>query len=78
MAWNEPGKGNGGGDKDPWGNNQGPPDLDEALKKMKNQLSGIFGGKFGSGPPGGGGTQLSANLVGLVLAALLLVPWSMA
>ena len=33
MSWNEPG---GGGNKprDPWsGNDQGPPDLDEALKK---------------------------------------------
>ena len=33
MAWNEP-----GGGKDPWGgnrNNDGPPDIDEALKKLK-------------------------------------------
>ena len=32
MAWNEPG----GGDKDPWGGrgDQGPPDLDEAFKKL--------------------------------------------
>jgi len=32
MAWNEPGNG-----KDPWGGNtgnQGPPDIDEALKKI--------------------------------------------
>ena len=41
MAWNEPG----GNNNDPWGgNNQGPPDLDEALKKFKEQLGGIFGG----------------------------------
>jgi len=39
MAWNEPG-GNRNNDRDPWGsgnrggnNDQGPPDLDEALKK---------------------------------------------
>lgn len=41
MAWNEPGKGN--GDKDPWGNrnNQnGPPDLDDMLKKLWGQISG--------------------------------------
>ena len=33
MAWNEP-----GGGKDPWGgnrNDQGPPDIDEALKKLE-------------------------------------------
>ncbi len=44
MAWNEP-----GGGKDPWGgnrNDQGPPDIDEALKKLKEKLSG-FGGKGG-------------------------------
>ena len=36
MAWNEP-----GGGKDPWGgnrNDQGPPDIDEALKKLKEKL----------------------------------------
>jgi membrane protease subunit HflK len=53
MAWNEP-----GGGKDPWGGNrsdQGPPDIDEALKKLKEKLS-MFGGKGGgdSGNLGGG------------------------
>ena len=43
MAWNEPG----GGNRDPWGkpNNDGPPDLDEMIKKIQQSLSGIFGGK---------------------------------
>ena len=53
MAWNEPGK-----DKDPWGgrggnNNDGPPDLDEAFKKLQDKLNGIFGGGFGGGSSGG-------------------------
>lgn len=61
MAWNEPG---GGGNRDPWGNrggggDDGPPDLDEALRKAKRRLSGLFGGKGdGSGSsktPGSGG-----------------------
>lgn len=45
MAWNEPG---GGGNKDPWGNrgnDGGPPDLDEAFRKLKNRLKGLVGGK---------------------------------
>lgn len=74
MAWNEPGN-NGGRDKDPWGNdNQGPPDLDEALEKMKNQLSGIFGrgGKGGAGG-GSGNEQLSLSLLGLLFGGLALV-----
>jgi len=36
MAWNEPGGGD-QGDKDPWGNRDkdGPPDLDEAFRKLQ-------------------------------------------
>jgi membrane protease subunit HflK len=52
MAWNEPG----GDNKDPWGNkggDQGPPDLDEVVKKMQERLGGLFGGRKGS--DGGGG-----------------------
>ena len=62
MAWNEP-----GGGKDPWGGNrgdQGPPDIDEALKKLKEKLT-MFGGKGGGiGKPGG-------SIKGLLPAALL-------
>ena len=70
MAWNEPG---GGKDKDPWGNrgDQGPPDLDEAIRKLQSQLSGIFGGKGGGGGSGGG--TVSAPIIGLVMVALLAV-----
>ena len=51
MAWNEPG---GNGSKDPWGDRggqQGPPDLDEVLKKLKTGIGGLFG----RGRGGGGG-----------------------
>ncbi|MFT7652891.1 MAG: membrane protease subunit HflK [Limisphaerales bacterium] len=70
MAWNEPG---GGGDKDPWGSrgDQGPPDLDEAIRKLQKQLSGIFGGGKGGGSRSGGG--FSGALVGLVVFALIAV-----
>ncbi len=55
MAWNEPGGGN-NKPKDPWGGgDQGPPDLDEALKKLQEKMGGLFGGKSGSG--GGGGSS---------------------
>lgn len=48
MAWNEPG----GGNNDPWGgggrgSDQGPPDLDEVLRKLQNKLGGLFGGNGG-------------------------------
>ena len=72
MAWNEPGN-NGGRDKDPWGNNdQGPPDLAEALEKLKKQLSGIFSGGGGQSGGDAGGT-ISSMLLLLIAAALLLV-----
>lgn len=77
MAWNEPGKG--GKDRDPWntnkgGNNQGPPDLDEALKSLMGKL-GIGGGKGGSGSKGSG--NIPAKGVGLA-AALVIVVWFIA
>ncbi len=46
MAWNEPG----GNNQDPWGGrkkNDGPPDLDEALKKFQNKVQDLFGKKDG-------------------------------
>ena len=55
MAWNEPG----GGGRDPWsgkGGDQGPPDLDEVLRKLQERLGGLFGGggRGGSGSGRGG------------------------
>ncbi len=76
MAWNEPGGGDQGG-KDPWGNkdDQGPPDLDEAFRKLQNNLSQMFGGKrSGSGGGSGGkGTGVSWTIFGWLIAALLIV-----
>jgi membrane protease subunit HflK len=66
MAWNEPG----GNNKDPWGNrgNQGPPDLDEVVRKMQNKLGGLFGG----GKGGGSGSKSSMpSFAGLGLLLLI-------
>lgn len=72
MAWNEPGDNS--NNQDPWGNRnnkgggrQGPPDLDEALRKLQDNLNGLFGGKkkrTGKGSGGGFGV--------IVLALVLL------
>ena len=61
MAWNEPGGGNNSNDQDPWGSGggkrggkQGPPDLDDALRKLQDSLNSLFGSsKRGSGGNGG-------------------------
>lgn len=68
MAWNEPG---GGRNNDPWGNgrgDQGPPDLDEAFRKLQQQLNSIFGGGGGSG---GSGLQLGPRIYGIAAAAVV-------
>ena len=69
MSWNEPG-GRNNRPRDPWGgNDQGPPDLDEALKKLQQRLNGLFGGRGGgSGGGAGGGGKLSGALLGVILA----------
>ena len=79
MAWNEPG-GNNQVDKDPWGNknDQGPPDLDEAFKKLQNNLSQMFGGKSGGSGGSGGGSSLKMNsgmIGGLIILAI--VGWAL-
>jgi membrane protease subunit HflK len=72
MAWNEPG----GNKPDPWGgggnrgNDGGPPDLDEVLKKIQQRLRGAFGGSGGGGKSGGG---VSLPALGLVLGIIVLI-----
>lgn len=73
MAWNEPGGGN-NNPRDPWGGgDQGPPDLDEALKKLQEKLGGIFGG---GGSSSGGGAGISFTVV-FALLALALAIWGL-
>ncbi len=67
MAWNEPG----GNKQDPWGNkgDQGPPDLDEVIRKFQRKLGGVFGGKGGgqrNTTSGGGGLS-----IGIILAIVI-------
>ncbi len=73
MPWNEPGK-----DKDPWGqrNNDGPPDLDELFKNLRDKFGGLLGGGKGRIPkvPGGGGSL--NGVIGFVAVALLIV-WAL-
>ncbi len=80
MAWNEPG----GNDRDPWnsgGKDQGPPDLDEAVKKLQEKLRDLFGGKGGGTGDGGGnkvispggGNKLVLAFIAVVVVVLLLI-----
>ncbi len=87
MAWNEPG--GGGNQHDPWsgggrrggnggggnrgGGNQGPPDLDEALKKFQDKLNGMLGGRGKRGGKGGGGSGGGKPRNAFALPGLLLI-----
>ncbi|WP_086930336.1 FtsH protease activity modulator HflK [Agarilytica rhodophyticola] len=68
MAWNEPGD-----NKDPWGGgnrgNDGPPDLDEALKNLQKKLSGLFGGNGG----GSSNDNSGINKTLFIVAAIIVV-----
>ncbi|MFY0991477.1 FtsH protease activity modulator HflK [Halomonas sp. C05BenzN] len=91
MAWNEPG---GGNQHDPWsgggrrggsnggggnrGGNQGPPDLDEALKKFQDKLNSMLGGRGGKGggrggKGGGGKPRNTFALPGLLIIVALAI-----
>ncbi len=81
MAWNEPG----GGNQDPWsgksGGDQGPPDLDEVVRKLQEKLGGLFGGNkpAGSGGSGGGGGfnlptgSIGSRAIGIAIGVLFVI-----
>ncbi len=66
MAWNEPGPG-----RDPWNQGpkrgDGPPDVDEVLKRLKSRFGG---GRKNPGDSGKVGGPLPGGLIGLVALAL--------
>ena len=75
MAWNEPG-GN-SNNQDPWGgrrggggDKKGPPDLDEAFRKLQDSLNGMFGGGKKRGGDRNVGRGGSYGLLGIGLAVL--------
>jgi membrane protease subunit HflK len=55
------------------GNNGGPPDLDELLRKLKLQLATVMGNKGRSGGTGGGMPHLNGGGIGLLIAIVLLL-----
>jgi membrane protease subunit HflK len=75
MAWNDPGK-----KENPWQRRpeQGPPDLDEVLRRFQKKLRALFGGGGrgpGDGAPrdGGGGRAFGISYI----AAGVLILWAL-
>lgn len=81
MAWNEPG---GGNNRDPWsggGRDQGPPDLDEVIRKLSDKFGALLGGRRGGGGSGGGGAGAPGSGyagVGLIIGVVALIGWLIA
>ncbi len=72
MAWNDPGK-----NQNPWQRrpDQGPPDLDEVVRRLQKKLRTLFGG--GMRPPGNGaGGGGRAFGIGYISVAVLIV-WAL-
>lgn len=75
MAWNDPD----GDNRDPWGQKRpgdGPPDLDEVMRKFQERLSGLFGRKRPGGSGGGrssgdGGAAIFLGLLGVLVLIVL-------
>ena len=73
MSWNEPPDNRG---QDPWGNRgrgEGPPDLDDIVRKMQEGFGGLFGGKSSRQKKERKGFPFSWLVVVIVLVLLLLV-----
>ena len=73
MSWNEPPDNRG---QDPWGNRgrgEGPPDLDDIVRKMQEGFGGLFSGKPSRQKKERKGFPFSWLVVVIVLVLLLLV-----
>jgi membrane protease subunit HflK len=76
MAWNDPGK-----NENPWQRkpDQGPPDLDEILRRVQKKLRALLGGgpRSVGGGSSGGGNAIGAGtiLIGIVAAWIAIGSW---
>ena len=65
MSWN------GNDNKDPWGRNDTPPEIDEVIKKVRQRIESIFAGGSSGDSSGGGGFSLKS--LPLILGVLVLL-----
>lgn len=69
MGWND------SGNKNPWGNRQQPPDLEEALRKLQRQIKSLFMGRRGFAKMKSPIDAAPNGFFGLGLVALIAVLW---
>lgn len=74
MGWNEPQKNK---DNDPRRDNQGPPDLDEMLRRFHNKFKHIFMGDKAPPADSSGSNGTSAGLMALLFMLVLSLLWAL-
>lgn len=75
MGWNDSDNNN---KKDPWsGKNQGPPDLDEAFKKLQQKFARALGGKGSKNASGGSGSNAGLGIMVSVIVGIALIFWAL-
>ncbi|MDD1611816.1 MAG: FtsH protease activity modulator HflK [Methylococcaceae bacterium] len=75
MSWNEPG----GDNKDQWsgrGDQKGPPDLDETIRKALDKLSNLFSGISGGEGDGSSGGSFNKT-IGVFVAVIVVIVWGL-
>jgi membrane protease subunit HflK len=69
MSWNDNGN---NGSRDPWGNKNDAPDIDEAIKKFKSLVGSFLGGSGGSGDSSGSSPSLKKILPTALVVLIVL------
>ena len=69
MSWNDNGN---NGSRDPWGNKNDSPDIDEAIKKFKSLVGSFMGGKGGGSDSSGGSPSFKKILPTALVVIIVL------
>ncbi len=69
MSWNDNGN---NGSRDPWGNKNDAPDIDEAIKKFKSLVGSFMGGKGGGGDSSSGSPSFKKILPTALVVLIVL------
>ena len=69
MSWNDNGN---NGSRDPWGNKNDGPDIDEAIKKFKSLVGSFMGGKGGGSDSSGGSPSFKKILPTALVVIIVL------
>ena len=67
------------------GRDQGPPDLDEVVRKLSDKFSALLGGRRGGNSGGGGGAAVGGRRsgsgfagIGLIVGVIAVIGWLIA